>query len=455
MAHATLPRSGSMSSVSSSTTIRSQGLRNSNATVLHGFPAPPHNAQEIRSALTRWRDQPRALRFTIICLCISLFGSRFGFSIGSTQVSIVGPAVMALAFYSLIRGDLCFHKARLASYLLLVTLTIASLAVNVVQPDRFGSDLSWTSLLQFWFLTSLVTLRFTQPVDETLFFKSINLILVIIAILGIVQFFAQFVGLGLFSFRDFLPDKWSFEVGFNLQNPIGTTNYFKANGFFLLEPSVFSQFMAIGLAAEILILQRVRYVLLLLSGLIVSLSGTGWLILGSFIFAVAVGMKSRGIVLAFTTLAVLGVALGILDFVSPEFFDSFVGRVGEFSSPGSSAHGRFISPFWLAGDVIWRAPWALWTGIGPGRSERLISTTYVAGLNTPAKVLLDFGILAMFAYLSALTVGKRTRAQFVLLGPGLVMLLLTGSYAQVPPLLFPVLLMTCIPTLTYSLPQSK
>ena len=414
---------------------------------LHG--GHPVSAQiDIHPLTPAYLQQSAALRFTLIGLAIALLGSRIGAPFGNIQMSVVGPSLLALAAITFMNGHVCFHRTRLALYVLLCSLTFASVAIGAAQPERFGFGTSWPSLAQFLLLTSLVTLRFTEPVDETRFFTGVNALLAIIAIAGIVQFAVQFAGLSLFSFRDIVPDKLLFEDGYNLQIPIGTSAYLKSNGFFLLEPSVFSQFMALGLSIEILVLRRVRHIGLLLAGLIVSLSGTGWIILASFILATTIGMKGgRGIVLALVTVTLLGTGMAILAIAAPDFFDSFSGRIGEFSAPGSSGHARFVAPFWTVHDVVWRAPWSVLVGIGAGVGERLYLLPYEQSLNTPVKLFIEFGLPVMITYIVLLNAGAKTRAQGILLVPGMVMILFTGSYAQTPPLLYPIFLILCIATL--------
>jgi hypothetical protein len=414
----------------------------------HGQPAG--RQIEIRPLTLAEQQQSAALRFTLIGLTIALLGSRIGVPFGDIQMSVVGPAVLVLAAVAFIYGYVCFHRTRLALYVLLCSLTFASVAIGAIEPERFGFNTSWPSLAQFLLLTAPVTLRFTEPVEEKAFFTGVNALLGIIALAGILQFFAQFVGISVFSFRDIVPDKFLFENGYNLKNPIGVGAYLKSNGFFLLEPSMFSQFMALGLSIEILVLRRMRYIGLILAGLIVSLAGTGWIILGSFILATAVGMKGRGVVLALTTVALLGTGMAILAFTAPDFFDVFSARIGEFSAPGSSGHARFVAPFWTVQDVLWRAPWSVLVGIGAGVGERLYLLPYSQSLNTPVKLFIEFGLPVTITYIVLLNAGAKTRAQKILLVPGMVMVLFTGSYAQIPPMLYPVFLILCIATLKSS-----
>ena len=393
--------------------------------------------------------QASELRFATVCLCIALFGNRLGIKIGDSSLSFVAPAILVYAVFAFIKGTLRFNKARLSMFFLLVSLTLASVTVQMIQPDRFAAGFSFLSFGQFLILTSLVTLCFTEPLDESEFYKRVNAIFALIAIAGLIQFVAQFGGLSMFSFKSILPDNLTYENGYHVEVPIGigTGNYFKSNGFFLLEPSICSQLMAMALCAEILVLARPRYVVLFLVALVVSLSGTGWLILGSFVITIAIGMKVRGLLLALATIGLLAGTMAILAFAAPDVFGLFWGRIGEFGAPGTSAHDRFIAPFWALSDVIARAPWASLAGIGAGAGARLTSFTYEFSQNTPVKLMIEFGIPVMLAYTALLLTGSKTRAQAILLVPAMVMVLFTGENAQLPPVLYPALLMVCIPSL--------
>ena len=106
--------------------------------------------------------------------------------------------------------------------------------------------LTLPSLAQFLLLTSFCVLSFARDMDERVFFRGGANILALIAAAGILQFLLQFAGLGLFSFTHLLPDRMLFESGYNLAIPVGIGDIMKSNGFFLLEPSIFSQSMAMG-----------------------------------------------------------------------------------------------------------------------------------------------------------------------------------------------------------------
>ena len=238
------------------------------------------------------------------------------------------------------------------------------------------------------------------------------------AVTGIVQFAAQFVGLRLFSFRGIVPASLLFEDGYNPQIPIGIGSLFKSNGGFMLEPSVFSQFMAFGLMLEVLVLRRPRVLALFTAGLVLSMSGTGWIVLAAFVISVAFSMGRRGIAIAAMTLALLGLLAGAATVLAPNAAGAFASRLDEVVRPGTSGHLRFVTPFWLLNDVLTEEPSAALLGIGSGGSERVLRP-YEYTVNTPVKIALDYGFPALAVYVVLLAAGRKTLAQRSVLLPGL------------------------------------
>lgn len=336
------------------------------------------------------------------------------------------------------RGDLAFDRVRLSAYLVLLTLVLVGSAASFMLTLPFNVPLSLASLVQFMGLTAFGTLSFTRTVDEAQFFRVVNACFAVVAVAGIVQFAVQFAGLSVFAFGDYLPAAITNEGAYNNRIPIGSTPYFKSNGFFLAEPSIMSQFMAFALIIEVLVLRRPLWIGLFVVGLVVSLSGTGWLVLGTFLLVAAIGMGRRGVVLAGAVGVVLALAMGLLALAFPDAFEAFVTRTEEFGVIGSSGHLRFVTPFWAAADISAKAPWAWLVGIGAGVSERLWFP-YGYSTNTPIKLALEFGVPALLAYVAVLACGRRSGHQALLVLPGLVLLLFAGSNQQFAPVLFPVM----------------
>ena len=389
------------------------------------------------------RTQSSCLRFTVLLLSACLFLQRFGIPLGSHSISVVGPVGLGLAAYGVARGTLALHRRRLAIYLLVLALVTLGAAWEAVHPNHFNEPAVWSSLLQFLLLTGFAVVCFAEAADETAFFHAVTRVLAIIAAAGIIQFAVQFVGVKIFAFSDFLPERFLYEAGYNLKIPVGIGEVLKSNGFFLVEPSVFSQFMAVGLMIEALTARRLALLALFALGLLLSFSGTGWIVLVTFGLTAFVGLGRRGAVIGLGALLILAFAFGVMMVLAPDFAAALSDRLAEFQTPGTSAHLRFITPFWLLQDVLAREPSALLMGIGAGASERL-TMPYEYDVNTPVKIVLEYGVPVLLAYVALFVVAARTKTQGALVAPVLVLFFFTGGYQQFPPVLFPVLLLLVV-----------
>ena len=385
-----------------------------------------------------------ALRFTSLILFASLFLQRFAVPLGAKPFSFVGPVGLLLAAIGIWQGVLVIHRRRLFAYLALAFFVLLALMAQVMRPaGTLDGPPNLSSMFQFLLLTTFATLSFGEPLDERRFFRTVNFWFIVIALFGLGEFFAQFAGIRIFKFTGFLPGAILYEYGYNTQIAVGVGGLFKSNGFFLVEPSVFSQVMALGLIIEILNFRRPAILALFALSLLLSFSGTGWIVLTGFVIAAVVGMGQRGIAMAGCLLLVLGLALGILSYAAPQFTGALEQRSDEFSTPGTSAHRRFITPFWALSDTLADQPSAIVVGLGSGVSERL-RVPYDYDVNTPIKVMLDEGLPALIAYFLLFVLGRKTAAQAALVAPAIVLFFVTGSYQQFPPVLFLVFLLISV-----------
>jgi hypothetical protein len=151
--------------------------------------------------------------------------------------------------------------------------------------------------------------------------------------------------------------------------------------------------------------------------------------------------------LAIGTVVILGFTIGITVMLAPQAAAVFGDRIHEFTEIGTSAHMRFVTPFWLMSDVLARVPSAFALGIGSGASEA-IYLPYLYNVNTPIKVLLEYGLPALISYLALFLLNERTPAQRALVLPAMIMFLFAGGYQQFPPVLFLILLLLCTARLT-------
>jgi hypothetical protein len=386
----------------------------------------------------------QALGFTAAILCVTLLLQRFGLPLGSKSFSLVGPIAIAIAVRALARGALAVNKFRLVAYLALAICVVAGLTWHSLTPGGdVGVGANLASMSQFLLLSSFAVLTFSEPVDEKQFFGKVTLWFAAIAIAGILQFCAQFIGVELFAFTGILPNSILVEAGYNLQIPIGVGSLLKSNGFFLIEPSTFSQVMTMGLIIEILAFKRVAYLALFIAGLLLSFSGTGWIVLGSFIIAAGLAMGWRGIAIAGATIILLTALLGAGAYLLPDMAAAMQDRFTEIYRPGTSGHLRFITPFWALDDMLTERPSAALVGLGAGVSERL-NLSYEYDVNTPIKISLDYGFPALLAYVLLFVGGRKSPIQSAILAPSCILFFFTGGYQQFPPVLFLILLLISV-----------
>ena len=385
-----------------------------------------------------WRGRLGVNAFTWGTLFCCLVLQRFAIPLAGLKVSIATPLVLGLAAWAVASGTLVIERRRMALFCGLCAVALFSVATQFNLPLAIAPRMSLTSLYYWLAITGFAVLRFRHSVNETAFFRLVSLALAALAVAGLAQFVLQFVGVSFFAFTGVVPDDFLIEEQYNVTIPIDR-GLNKSNGFFLVEPSVFSQFMALAVVVEALYLRRVAYLVLFFVALLSSMSGTGWLVLGSYIAVLAISAGRRGLLGAILLAAGCALAFTALSVVLPDFADMMSGRVYEFTLPGTSGHERFVTPFLALQDLLNAAPWVSVTGIGPGASEQLI-VPYIYHLNTPIKVLMEYGIFGLLLYLCLLTWGTRTKRQWMLLTPLMVLLLLTGGYHQFSPILFPVLL---------------
>lgn len=245
---------------------------------------------------------------------------------------------------------------------------------------------------------------------------------------GIVQFLIQFPLSSdfMFPFDMILPESL-FIPEFNLRIPItDTLPYEKSTGLWFLEPSHFSQFLAIAVIIELRHFNRPKRLLLYLGSMGLCFSGTG-IILLVFVGAILVIQQKRiGIIL----LAILGF-LSILVFRDIFPFSIFFDRLSDFTNPLASGSGRFIAPYWVIADLIeeGRVHVLLW-GLGPGQLKMIVEfTDYFVQDSSWFKLVVEYGYVAvMFFALFFIVSLFRNSPDKILSTACLVQFLFLGGY---------------------------
>lgn len=345
------------------------------------FANPPLTARDRVADLVLYAPMLGAVFFGKIA--IPTLG-RLGFG-----VDYVIP-FMALVVGSLL-GRIRVDALRLALFLVL----IAFLGIVQVLWVDFFSFPSMILLAGLLFLYAFTVPRGAASYDRAVaFFLSI---VTLLAIFGIAQFYLQYVIQPqiLFPLENFLPDILTVE-GYATQNRIWSLGIeiYRPNGVFMLEASLFSQLLAIGIVAELTTSNRMSRVLLFAFALVVSQSGTGILILIVSLPVLVLAHRRMDLVgLGVLGLLLLAVAAPFLH------LDILLSRAGEFDSPESSGAQRFVGGFALFDLYLWSDPITALLGLGAGNFDiyELKSPVPAAGM-TLFKMFFEFGVIgaAMF-----------------------------------------------------------
>lgn len=358
-----------------------------------------------------WQLDGSGVRFGLLLLilgCTVL--QRFGLTVGETSLSAGLIAAYVLLALALVSGELAVMPGRLALFCTLMLIAGASLILNEAT-SRVG-DISASSMLILgvMYLPFVFVLRPGGPsgVDATWVLRTFSGVALFCAWAGIAQFGAQFFLKAdwLFDFSPYLPDFLRSGGGYNVVIPVG--DYFKSNGFFFKEPSLFSLVLAFGLLIEIWCYRRWLRIGAMALAMVLTYSGSGLVVLAAgLLFPLRLKTLAR---LAAVALAG-GVAAALLWDVMNLGFT--LGRVSEFGDPGSSAYHRYVAPFRLIADSLSADPWSMWLGRGPGsifRAGKAWGWFYEYHDPTFAKALFEYGVLGLVAVVSLAASALRTPA---------------------------------------------
>jgi len=381
---------------------------------------------------------PRISAIAVILIgCI--FTQRLAVTIGALHLSasfLIGYGVLA---YMLLRGRLALSFPLGIMFM----AVMAGLTLSMLYSGSTASIMSFFYLFSIYVLY-IFKLRGGQEAAGEIH-ELFQRLMMFAAACGIAQFCLQFVLPAEFVFpiEAFVPAAFLF--GGEYYNVIIPLTYgsdiYKSNGIFFLEPSFFSQFLAIAVVLELLGRQRALRLAILASGLLVSYSGTGLLLIALMTPYVLLRRGNLHILLfglaAAIMLAFSATALNL---------DIMFSRVGEFSSEESSGFARFVSPFYLFRDFM-DTPAAFLFGHGPGSILSIMQEAsykgYISHDPTWIKAVMEYGVIAGFLLIAytamAFLVGPASRPFGVAM---MLLFLFMGGYLLNPVMhfLFAVLL---------------
>lgn len=339
-----------------------------------------------------WRDKWPIF----IALFGCIFLQRFGIPAGELKLPVVVLVVAAVFLILLIQNRAMVAERPAILYIFFCIYALFSAGLTLAIPPQ-GTMASVPSLGYLLLLYAFIVLRIRPALGPSETLRIFRGFVTFVAACAVLQFLAQFAGLHLFSFAGFVPDPLLLEPAYNVVVPIwyGASVY-KANGFFLLEPSFLSQFAAIALVIEFLYFGSAFRMGLFVLALLVAFSGTGFLILG---FAVVVtGILERRALGRLMLLLIVGGSVIALfgSVVAPEYIESVLRRTSELESNQTSGFIRFISPYMMVVDAT-ADPRSI-LGFGPGTAERFDSIGYEYGVNALTKILIEYGMPGLGLY---------------------------------------------------------
>jgi hypothetical protein len=261
-----------------------------------------------------------------------------------------------------------------------------------LQPDSF-SPLSFL-LLAAVHAPYAVTVPNSDDGDRIL--KFFLRIATILAVLGLAQYALEFFvnPRFLFPIENFVPGTFIVQ-NFNHQAAVayGSQEY-RANGIFMLEPSFYSQLLAVAIIAELCTRGRMTRLGIFALALLASSSGTGIIVLAICLPLCLIAQRRWGLLLA-GMLALVGIL------VVHESFHTIrlLSRISEFGSSHSSAFGRFVGGFYLFDELLWHDPWRALFGYGAGSfTSHAGRAHYGADEIALSKMVLEFGLVGATAY---------------------------------------------------------
>jgi hypothetical protein len=326
-----------------------------------------------------------------VMLIATLFLTRFALTLGERELSLPLVVVLLGSALLIVTGAVQVSATRV----LLFCTAMAAMLVAIVLGGSVR--VSWASYLN---VVLVYACYLGVAPDEREFERAIGLfrsLMVVIAIAGILQFFAQVVVKGptLFTFAGIFPSQ-IISHGFHYVIPApGLGGLNKSNGFFLVEPSSFSQLTALAIIIELEFFKPSWRLGLFGAGLVLSFSGTGLLL---FLAIVPLYMIRRGWGGLFL-LAVPATLFAAAVLAGPKLL-ALLNRVSEFGSDQSSGFARFLSPFYLFDEYLFPRLDTTLFGMGPGSIEPYFKLTAFQ-LHDPTwgKLIFEYGLVGAVPFM--------------------------------------------------------
>jgi hypothetical protein len=377
--------------------------------------ARPDRRQRARALLRSHLDfGPRPSRAVLLGLAGALAVQRI--AVPGTQLPMLVPLVYVAVAIGLYRGVLSFDVARLRLFLVATVLVVASTLTAVLR----GLAPSVSSALLVLGVYACGTLVLTAPTwaGHRALLGGYVRVMSGFAGFGTVLFGLQWAGL---AYSDWLaavlPDRMLLAGYYTTNAVFYDSPYQRANGLVFLEPSFFSLFCGLGLAAGLYLRVGLVPLGILAAGLITSVSGNGMVVAAAAV-AVLVATRQwrslRPLAVPAVVVAIVVVAFGLGPVLAT--------RITEVTRTDSSASFRFIQPYGIFADHLVQSVPTLLIGQGAGTADTLASavrTDLVAPIIP--KVVYEYGLVTAVVLLAALVSMTLSRVPTWVVGAGLAL----------------------------------
>lgn len=311
------------------------------------------------------------------------------------SLAIVPAVLLAL----LARGVATVSLTRITMYTVLMTSTLLG---SLLAADRVGVSFMSLGLFAGLYAMFLTPIELEESSYQR-YWRLVANFSAALCVLGVIQYVSQYVIRTdfTFSWRTIVPSQFLIEYN-TLNETRWGSGVYKANGFFLLEPSQLSQIAARALLVAVVMLRDPRYAIPCVAAMLVSYSGTGLVLFALFgvVPLALLVFKSRAFV-APAVVAGLFLLVGVIALWEPLNLGLFLERSGEFSDPRSSGFARFTAGGLLFMNFSKEPLLVILFGAGPGMTETFqrgvygVTEVFSSGW---IKMLIDYGVFGLLAF---------------------------------------------------------
>jgi len=252
-----------------------------------------------------------------------------------------------------------------------------------------------------------------------------------VSYIGILQLLLQTFGIKYIDIFEYIPESFV-QQGFNTTYPAYWGSLIlKSNGMFFLEPSIFSQFLAISIIIEIVYFKRISYLLSLFIGILSTLSGTGLMVV---LILGIINIRKLGLKI-FTLIIFLLLPFTVW-FLNTGYGNVLINRLTEFGNENASGSIRFIAPYKVLFTFGEDNYFKYLFGIGPGQVDYL-SNSFAANYSVIPKLFIEYGlIIGVMFCLFLLTLFIYNKSKIPLIFAVLITYLFLGGNLLIPQIVY-------------------